>query len=121
MLLSKLRTAFAPTAIVLVAALSWSTVSRAEDAGELPAYILDQFGQPPTVPDGPLTEAQQAAVQVAFVDSVSQRTWGAEQDAALATIADSGDPRLVWMISDLMRFSPGPGLTTSLAGPHPGS
>jgi len=77
---------------------------QAQEAAPLPDYVVEQFGEPPAVPEGPLSEALQAAVQVAFVDSMVQSAWGSEQMAALDVIAESKDPRLVWIISDLMRF-----------------
>ncbi|MEM9700222.1 MAG: DUF3179 domain-containing (seleno)protein [Pseudomonadota bacterium] len=79
---------------------------HAESTKTLPAYVTDEFGHPPAVPDGPLTPDIAAALRVAFLDSVTRSTWGADQQRALAEIAASGDPRLAWLISDLMRFVP---------------
>ncbi|MEM9574510.1 MAG: DUF3179 domain-containing (seleno)protein, partial [Pseudomonadota bacterium] len=39
---------------------------------------------------------------------------GRDQSLALAEVAQSGDPRLVWMISDMMRFVQGPNLNAEL-------
>ncbi|MEM6616484.1 MAG: DUF3179 domain-containing (seleno)protein [Pseudomonadota bacterium] len=88
--------------------------AKAQDRDPLPDYVIEQFGQPPEIPDGPLSESLQAAVETAFIDSVTQSTWGRDQTIALTEIAKSGDPRIVWIISDLMRFASGQGLTTSL-------
>ena len=44
-------------------------------------------------------------MRVVFVDSLAQSVWGADQAAALDEIVQSGDPRLVWVISDMMRFT----------------
>ena len=81
--------------------LIWSDALRAQEEAQLPDYVIEQFGEPPEVPEGPLSEDLKAAVQVAFVDSVTQSTWGSDQTAALQEIAKSGDPRLAWIISDL--------------------
>jgi len=89
---------------------------QAQEAAPLPAYVVEQFGEPPAVPQGPLSEALQAAVQIAFVDSVVQSAWGSDQLIALEIIAESNDPRLVWIISDLMRFISSRELTAVLAG-----
>ena len=89
---------------------------KAQDNAELPAYVIEQFGEPPSVPEGPLSEALQAAVQVAFINSATQSTWGEDQSIALGDIAESQDPRIVWIISDLMRFVSGPQLSAELAG-----
>lgn len=88
------------TALVFLQAASL----RAEDADTLPDYVTEQFGTPPAVPNGPLSAALQSAMQVAFVDSMSQSTWGSDQSIALDEIVEANDPRVVWVISDLMRF-----------------
>ena len=92
----------------------WAGGLRA-DAASLPEYVIEAYGEPPAIPDGPLTEALAAAVQVAFVDSMEQATWTRDQNIALDEIKVSKDPRLVWMISDLMRFVPDRGLNVTLA------
>ena len=102
-------------ALALMSSLFWADAPRAGDAAPLPDYVIEQFGKPPVVPDGLLSEELKAAVQVAFVDSVTQSTWGSDQTAALQVIANSGDPRLAWIISDLMRFISNPPLHLELA------
>ncbi|MCT4556491.1 MAG: DUF3179 domain-containing protein [Pelagimonas sp.] len=99
---------------LVVLTTHWPGALRAQDTVELPDHVVGQFGAAPSVPDGPISEALQAAMQVAFVDSVAQSTWGMDQSIALAEIARSGDPRIVWIISDLMRFAAGLQLTAEL-------
>ena len=91
--------------MLVTLSLVWSDALRAEDAASLPDYVIEKFGTPPPIPEGPLSEDLQAAVQVAFVDAVTQSGWGGDQTAALETIVASKDPRLAWLISDLMRFA----------------
>ncbi|MEM7719093.1 MAG: DUF3179 domain-containing (seleno)protein [Pseudomonadota bacterium] len=82
----------------------------AQDRPELPEYILTEFGAPPPIPDGPLEDGLAQAVQSAFygaiapVGSVSRTTWGEANALALEALVAAGDPRVVWSISDLMRF-----------------
>ncbi|MEM7720666.1 MAG: DUF3179 domain-containing (seleno)protein [Pseudomonadota bacterium] len=83
-------------------------------ADEVPDYVTAEFGTPPAIPEGALPEPVASAVQTAFVSSVTQSLWGPDQNAALAEIKASGDPRLVWTISDLMRFASGPQLNLAL-------
>ena len=109
-----------PSGLLLVGLLATLSVFRpdavrAQDRATLPDHVIERFGSPPAVPDGPLSEDLQSAVQVAFVDAVTQSGWGGDQTAALAEIADSQDPRLAWLISDLMRFAGGRELNTMLA------
>ncbi len=79
----------------------------AQQSDSLPDHVLERFGPAPSVPDGALSPAMQFAARVAFVDSTSLSVWDKNQQAALAAIAKSGDPRLVWIISDMLRFVPG--------------
>ncbi len=92
-----------------------SAMLHAQDADTLPSYVTDQFGTPPAVPNGPLSASLQSAMQVAFVDSMSQSTWGRDQNIALEEITASNDPRVVWLISDLMRFVADRGLNAQLS------
>ena len=82
----------------------------------LPDYVIEEFGAPPEIPSGALTEEVEAAVQTAFIESMENSTWGPDQMAALEVIAASGDPRLAWIISDLMRFVSGRELGLILGG-----
>ncbi|MEM7226554.1 MAG: DUF3179 domain-containing (seleno)protein [Pseudomonadota bacterium] len=87
----------------------------AQEAAPLPDYVIEQFGAPPAIPEGPLSEELQSAVQVALIDSIVQNGWGSDQTSALDEIAASKDPRIVWVISDLMRFVAGRELNARLA------
>jgi len=90
--------------LVSLALLSLSD-TRAEALEPLPDYVIEQFGQPPAVPDGPLPDDVKSAVRTVFVDSLPESSWGDAETAALDTIVRSGDPRLVWTIGDMMRFT----------------
>ena len=92
---------FAP---MFAVALFLSDAVRAQTKGALPAYVIKEFGEPPDVPTGPLSDALTKAMQAAFVDSFSQSSWAESQSEALAKIVESRDPRLAWLISDMMRF-----------------
>jgi Protein of unknown function (DUF3179) len=102
-------------ASLLALSLHWSGALRAQETEPLPDYVIEQFGKPPAVPHGPLSNELRSAVQVAFVDSLTQPAWGREQITALQQIAGSKDPRIVWIISDLMRCVTGGQLNAALA------
>jgi len=78
-------------------------------------YVTAEFGAPPSVPDGPLSDGLKRAIRLALLESVQQSSWGPEQSAALSEIARSNDPRLAWLISDMMRFVASSGLNATLA------
>ncbi|MEM9783218.1 MAG: DUF3179 domain-containing (seleno)protein, partial [Pseudomonadota bacterium] len=92
-------------AALMALALSVSGPLGAEERAPLPAHVIERFGEPPAIPDGPLPTALQQAMRTVFVDSVSQAVWGKDQRDALELIVQSDDPRLVWVISDMMRFT----------------
>ncbi len=79
---------------------------RAQEAKPLPDYVIKEFGKPPAVPKGPLSKELQSAVKTVFIDSVIQSSWEKDQMIALDEITKSRDPRIAWLIGDLMRFIP---------------
>ncbi len=103
-----------PLAMLLAGSLVLSCTISAQEA-DLPGYVIEAFGAPPPVPEGPLPETLQSAVKTAFIDSAEQSTWSRDQSLALAEIAVSGDPRLAWIVADLMRFAPGQRLSAELS------
>ncbi|MEM9633021.1 MAG: DUF3179 domain-containing (seleno)protein [Pseudomonadota bacterium] len=102
-------------ATLVAISVFWSGAVQSQEVSSLPDYVTEQFGHPPAIPDGPLSEELRSAVQVAFVDVLTQSAWGQEQTNALRKVAESKDPRIAWMIADLMRFASGQQLNTALA------
>ncbi len=102
-------------ASLVTLSLFWFDALRAQEAAPLPDYVIKEFGKPPAVPEGPLSKELQSAVKVALIDSINQSTWGRDQTIALAKIVQSKDPRIVWIISDLMRFVTEPRFHAALA------
>ena len=96
--------------LALLIAFGPLQMASADETKPLPDYVVKQFGQPPAVPTGPFPDPLRRAVQTAFVESMTNSTWGPDQIKALDVIAQSGDPRIVWIISDLMRFVTEPSL-----------
>lgn len=102
-------------ASLVTLSLFWFDALRAQEAAPLPDYVIKEFGKPPAVPEGPLSKELQSAVKVAFIDSMTQSAWGRDQTIAMGEIAESKDPRIVWIISDLMRFVSEPRFHAALA------
>jgi len=63
------------------------------------AVDFDDFGPAPAVPDGPLDASVIEDLDIIFADLTS----GFDFDA-VRRIGETGDPRIAWLISDLMRF-----------------
>ena len=122
---------FFAAALFALASALWISAASAQDSAPLPDYVIEQFGEPPAIPTGQLSDIQQATIKTAFIDSVAQSTWENDQTLAIIEISESQDPRLVWIISDLMRFATGGELTAimvsgaskllgkEMAGPNP--
>ena len=85
--------------------LFWGDALRAQEAAKLPDYVIEKFGKPPKVPEGPFSKELQSVVRVAFIESMAKSTWGRDQITALGEIVKSKDPRIAWLITDLMRFA----------------
>lgn len=102
--------------IVLCSALAFtsSPLFAQDSSKELPDYVVERFGQPPEIPTGALNDEVQAAVESIFVNGFTDTGWTSDQTEALDVIKNSGDPRLVWLLSDLMRFAGADGLGSLL-------
>ena len=102
-------------ACVFVPLFFFEGAAHAQSQNELPDYVIEEFGAPPAVPDGPLAPDLAAAVQTAFVDSFIENQWGPDQEVALQVIGQSGDPRLAWILSDMLRFVNSQAMSIQLA------
>ena len=102
-------------ASLLTLSLFWCDALRAQEKVSLPDYVIKEFGKPPAVPEGPLSKELQSAVTVVFIDSMAQSSWQEDQTTALSELVGSKDPRIVWLIADLMRFVSGRQLNAELA------
>ena len=109
--------------LLLIASLTLCNSAIAKEAGSserptthpLPQYVINQFGNPPKTPTGPLTKETIDALDAAFGENLKTLTWGIEQISAIKTITASDDPRLAWLISDMLRISSSYPLTQLLA------
>ena len=101
-------TALAAALAITFAALPSPTMAQTNHA-------VEQFGTPPAVPKGAYSNDLETAIQTAFIDSMQDGRWGEPQYAALHTITNAGDPRVGWIIADLMRFASGRELNQALA------
>ena len=102
-------------ALTILVISSSNTALAAEPTKEIPAYVLETYGEPPTIPEGELSEELTSAVNTIFIDSMKAGRWATEQSDALRIVAKSEDPRLAWPITDMMRFIRQPGLDATLA------
>ena len=88
----------------------------AENRPPLPDYVIAEFGAPPAIPEGPLAPNVSEAMDQVLKFAVSQSEWEPSNIAPLETIAQTLDPRLVWIITDLQRFAWRPEFHAALTG-----
>ncbi len=88
-----------------------AATALARDA--LPRGSVREFGEAPAVPEGALSSEIQAALDTVFIDGVTAG-WGDEQVQGLKLISESKDPRLAWIVTDLLRFTQGGAVTKEL-------
>ncbi len=97
------------TMLLLAIATVWAQQTE-------PQTVIEQFGEAPEVPTGALSAELIEAIDVAFIDSMTDSVWGEDQRDALATVEASNDPRIAWIVSDFMRFISDRNLSSTLAG-----
>ncbi|MEO9865472.1 MAG: DUF3179 domain-containing (seleno)protein [Yoonia sp.] len=91
-------------ATVIAACLS-SVPVWAQTTTPLPDYVIAAFGEPPAIPEGPLAADTIAAVDDVLAIAVNQSDWNPTDTDALDIIAQTRDPRLVWLLTDMQRFA----------------
>ncbi len=107
-----------PTRALLASALATLCMTAgpalAATDSDLPDYVTEEFGHPPEIPTGPVPEDLKLALRISTL-SLFQFYWDPDQINALVQVGRSGDPRLAWTISDMMRFTWDPALSDALA------
>jgi hypothetical protein len=96
---------FRQVLIGLSAILMLGSASATTDSSSLSAYVIKTYGEPPTLVQGALGEETAKAIDTAFGVNLLSHSWGAEQNAAIITLGNSKDPRVAWLISDMMRIA----------------
>ncbi len=67
-----------------------------------PGIAVD-FGEAPPIPDGPLSGEVEAAIEQLFGPTLEDRIFLADEWEAMDILGESGDVRLGWLFSDLLR------------------
>lgn len=102
--------------VLLLLCFGVQSKASAENLITVPDHVLESFGAPPAdIPSGELPEDLARALEIVFVESLENSDWGSDQEAALAKIKASGDPRLAWIITDMLRFAWRPEFSDALA------
>ncbi len=83
-------------------------------AETLPNYVVETFGLPPDIPDDAPSEAVSSAMNALVAQSLNQSAWDASQTSALESLVAAKDPRLVWTLTDILRFTWQPAFRTAV-------
>ena len=89
----------------LVALLASSGMIFAQDRASLPDYVIEEFGAPPSVPKGPLSGAAKTALESVLNIAVDQSGWNPADTHSFDVLSKTNDPRLVWVLTDMQRFT----------------
>ena len=84
------------------------------DPATIPRGEVIDFGTAPSSPDGPLAAETAAAIEQLFGERIDG-TFSPEDDLAIEALAQSEDPRVLWLISDLLRVVQDPTLILNLS------
>ena len=99
------RLSFLKVAALSLVLCGFLPSANGQSSSSLPDYVIEEYGEAPEVPTGPLSRALQISTALAFIDGTKLTRWGDNQKQALTDIGKSGDPRLAWIISDMLRFT----------------
>lgn len=100
-LLSRIRSLL--VALTLLTALP--LMATAEARTPLSDYVLQTYGTPPAIPDGPLPPALRAALDRVIDNSLTQSRWIPTDTEALKLLVAGADPRVGWLLTDMLRFT----------------
>ncbi len=82
---------------------------------DLPVGQQQDFGPAPAVPEGDLSPEHAAAIELITSTDIDEIPFTGEQLDAIALLGQSEDPRVVWVLADILRFSRDPGRAGALA------
>ena len=77
----------------------------ANPQSDLPGYVIAEYGVPPAIPIGPLPDQSSNALEQLLDHALNQSAWDERDQSAFQIIANSKDPRLIWALTDMQRFS----------------
>jgi len=98
----------------LALSLSFSA-ALAQGRAPLPDYVIAEFGEPPAIPEGPLSDELAGAIQSVVLFALAQSDWVPTDTEALDIIANSDDPRIGWLVTDMQRFAWRPEFNAALS------
>ena len=81
----------------------------------LPTGQIEDFGEPPAVPEGDLSAEHAAAISLITSTDIDEVPFTNEQLEAIDLLGESGDPRVTWVLADILRFTRDAGRANALS------
>lgn len=72
------------------------------------------FGEPPPIPDGPLSELSANSAEILLGQRFIDGQFDAQSLLAISDLGNSDDPRVAWWLSDLLRIAQDPQVSDAL-------
>ena len=114
MIFKKSRTSyFLILKILLIALMAPS--AHAQNQPELSDYVIQEFGAPPAIPNGALASNIEQALDKLVAHNLDQTTWQSNSSDLIDVLVKAKDPRVAWIIVDMMRFTWRPDLREALS------
>ena len=81
------------------------TTEPGEFVFNLPVGQPEDFGPAPAIPEGDLSPEHAEAISLITSTDVDETRFSQEQLDAIALLGESEDPRVVWVLADILRFT----------------
>ncbi len=101
------NTAIAGALCILMTLLAVAPVHADESdtaRNSLSPRIIELFGEPPLIPEGPTSPELTAALDAVFIEGLANSVWDDAQSDGMRAILASEDPRVSWLLADMLRF-----------------
>jgi len=101
----------------MIAAVAFATLASAaiaQDTPALPDYVTAEFGTPPVIPEGAIADDLQRAINRLVRISMDQNSWDPTDTVDLEVIVAAKDPRVAWVMTDMLRFTWRPEFSNAL-------
>lgn len=91
-------------AIVIALFLAPNTL-LAQARAPLSEHVINEFGVPPSIPEGALSETVTKALEEVLAIGFNQADWNPTNTTSLDIVGQTYDPRMVWVLTDMLRFA----------------
>ena len=91
--------------ISLIVLCHTTGAAEAKNPVQLPGHVVAKFGMRPSTPEGSLPQKVARALEKVLNIAVNQSGWDPANTDSFDTLSQTKDPRLVWTLVDIQRFT----------------